>query len=59
MNTHSIDQISKTGNLDGNLILRQYDFDLMAKFMKIKSNDPNLTQKRIAKQIGFSDGTLS
>ena len=59
MNTYSIDQISKTGNLDSSLILRQYELDLMAKFTEIKSNDPKLTQKRIAKQIGFSDSTLS
>ena len=38
--TFSLQQISQTGNLDSNLILRQYKFDLMARFMEIKSNNP-------------------
>ena len=32
MNTFSLEQISKTGNLDSNSVLRQYQLDLMAKF---------------------------
>ena len=36
-NTFSIQQISQTGNLDYNLILRQYKLDLMARFMEIKT----------------------
>ena len=59
MNTYSLEQISRTGNLDINLILRQYKLDLMCKFMDIKSNNPKLTQKQIAKQIGSSDSNLS
>ena len=59
MNTYSLEQISKTGNLDSDLILRHYKLDLMNKFIEIKSNNPKLTQKGIAKQIGYSDSTLS
>ena len=33
-NTFSLDQISKTGNHDSNLINRQYKQDLMARFME-------------------------
>ena len=33
-NTFSIQKISKTGNLDKNLISRQYKINLMAKFME-------------------------
>ena len=35
-NTFSLEQISKTGNLDANLILRQYKLDLMSRFMEKK-----------------------
>ena len=44
-NIFSLEQISKTGNLDANLILRQYKLDLMSRFMEMKSNNPKLTQK--------------
>ena len=57
-NTFSLEQISKTGNLDANLILRQYKLDIMAKFMETKSNNPKLTQKQIAKSLGYSDSTV-
>ena len=57
-NTFSLKQISKTGNLDANLILRQYKLDIMARFMETKSNNPKLTQKQIAKSLGYSDSTV-
>ena len=57
-NTFSLEQISKTGNLDANLILRQYKLDLMSRFMEMKSNNPKFTQKQISKELGFSDSTL-
>ena len=59
MNTYLLEHISRNGNLDNNLILRQYKLDLMCRFLETKSNNPKLTQKEIAKQIGFSDSTLS
>ena len=49
MNSYSLEQISKTGNLDSALILRQYKLDFLCKFMQIISNNPELTQKEIAK----------
>ena len=30
----------------------------MARFMEMKSNNPKLTQKEIAKELGYSDSTL-
>ena len=57
-NTFSLEQISKTGELNANLILRQYKLDLMARFMEKKSNNPKLTQKEIAKELGYSSSTL-
>ena len=48
-NTFSLDKISKTGNLDSNLITRQYKVDVMATFMEKKSKNPKLKQSETAK----------
>ena len=47
----SLEQTSKTSNLDSNLILRQYKLDLKAWFMEIKSINPKLRQDQIAKEL--------
>ena len=47
-NTFSLQQISRTGNLDSNLISRQYKLNLMADFMRIKHKNPKLKQSEIA-----------
>ena len=39
-NTYSLDQIQKTGDLNADLIMRQYKLNKMAKFMEIKSKKP-------------------
>ena len=57
-NTFSLEQISETGNLDSNLILRQYKLDPMARFMEIKSVNTKLKQNQIAKELGYSNSTL-
>ena len=57
-NTFSLEQISKTGNLDSNLILRQYKLNLIARFMEIKSVNPKIRQDKIAKEVGCSSFTL-
>ena len=31
---------------------------MMLKFMEIKTNEPNLTQKQISSQLGYSDSTI-
>ena len=53
-NTFPSEQISKRGNFDSNLILRQYKLYLMAKFMEIKSVNPKLRQDQIPKELGCS-----
>ena len=50
--------ISKTGNLDFNLISRQYKLKLLAKFMQIKFQNSKLKQSEIADQLGYSSSTL-
>ena len=57
-NTFSLQQLSQTGNLDSNLITRQYQLDLMARFMETKSVHPNLKQSEIAKELGCSNSTF-
>ena len=42
--TFCLQQISKTGNVDANLISRNYKLDLKIRFMEIKSVNPSLTQ---------------
>ena len=57
-NSFALQQISQTGNLDSNLITRQYKLDLMARFMEIKSINPRLRKNEIAKKLRCSIGTL-
>ena len=58
INTYSPDQIKKTGDLNADLILRQYKLDKMAKFLEIKSNNPKLKQSEIAKLLELSTSTI-
>ena len=51
-NRFSLQQISKTGNLDSNLISRQYKLNLMGKFMQVKFEKPRLKQSEITDQLG-------
>ena len=53
-NTFSLQQISRTSNLDANLISRQNKLSLMADFLRIKYENPNLKQSEIANQVGYS-----
>ena len=57
-NTFCLEQISRTGNLDATLILRQNKLDFMARFMELKSINPKMEQKDIAKDLGYSNCTL-
>ena len=50
-NTFSLQQMSQTGNLDSNLLLRHYKLDLMARFKGRKSMNPNSKQSEVAKEI--------
>ena len=54
----SLQQISRTGNLDSNLISRQYKLYSMSKFMCIKFENPKMKQSEIANQLGYSTSTL-
>ena len=59
MNTSfSLKQTSKTGNLDSTLISRQYKQNLMAIFMQIKIETPNLKQSEKTDQLDYSNSKL-
>ena len=53
-NTLSLKQTAETGDLNADLIMRQFELDKMATFMEIKPNSPKLKQSEIAKQLEIS-----
>ena len=54
----SLQQISGTGNLDANLISRQYKLNLMSDFVRLKNENPRKKQSKIANQLSYSSLTL-
>ena len=54
----SLQKISRTGNLDSNLLSRQSKLNLMADFMRMKYENPNMKQSAIANQLDYSTSTL-
>ena len=57
-NSFSLQQMSRTGDLESNLISRQYKINLMADFMRVKYENPKMKQSEIANQLGYSTSTL-
>ena len=57
-NTFSLQFITRTSNLDANLISRQYKLNLMTDFMRVKYEKTKPKQKEIANQLGYSTSTL-
>ena len=53
-NDFFLQQISRTGSFDGNLISRQYKLNLMAALMRIKYENLKFKQSYIANQISYS-----
>ena len=50
-NTFSIEQISETGDLKVDLIMRQNKLDKLARFMEIKSINSKLRQSEVAREL--------
>ena len=57
-NSFSSQQISKTGNLDSNLISNQHKLNLMAEFMRIKYENRKSKQSELPNQLGDYSSTL-
>ena len=58
INSFSLQKVSRTGNLDSNLISRQYKLNFMANFTRIKYQNLKLKQSEIANELGYSSSTL-
>ena len=56
--TFSLQQISRTSNLDANLISRQYKLKLKADFIRIKYENPRMKQSERANQISYTSSAL-
>ena len=50
--------MGKAGDLNADLTRRQYKLDKLAKFMGVKSTNPNLKQSEKAKELKISCPTL-
>ena len=57
-NSFSLKQITKTGDLNADLIMRQNRLDRKAKLMEIKSINSKLKQSEIAKYLEISSSTI-
>ena len=53
-----LEQIAKTGDLNADLIMRQYKLDKMANFMMNMSNNPKMKQSEIARELKLSSSTI-
>ena len=57
-NNFTLQQKSRTCNLDSDLIPRQNKLNLMADFLRLKYENPKLKQSEKAKQLCHSTSTL-
>ena len=53
-----LEQITETGHLIADLIIRQNNLEKMANFMKIKSIKPKSDQSELARELKLSSSTL-
>ena len=57
-NTPSLNETTKTANMDSNLLTRHYKIKLMNDFMHIKYQNPKMKQSEIANHLNMSSSTL-
>ena len=57
-NNFTLQQISRTRNLDSNLISRHYKLNLLDDFMRIKCENSKVKQSEIANMLTYSTSTL-
>ena len=56
--TPSLNEISKTANMDPNLLTRHYKLKLMNDFMYMKYQNPKLKQSELANSLNMSSSTI-
>ena len=54
----SYDNMINSRSIEPSDIIRTFKLDRCCDFMEEKYNNPKLTQKKICKQLGFSDRTI-
>ena len=58
MNTLSINESNKNSTMDPNMLTKYYKLNLMNDFMKIKYQNPKMTQTEISSQLNMSPSTI-
>ena len=58
MNTPSLNEINKNSTMDPNMLTKYYKLKLMNDFMKIKYQNPKMTQLQISSQLNMSPSTI-
>ena len=56
--TPSLNEISKTANMDPNLLTRHYKLKIMNDFMYMKYQNPTLKQSELANNLNMSSSTI-
>ena len=57
-NTPSLNEINKNSAMDPNMLTKYYKLKLMNDFMKIKYQNPKMTQSEISSQLNMSSSTI-
>ena len=57
-NTPSLNEINKNCSMDLNMLTKYYKLKLMDDFMKIKYQNPKMTQSEISSQLNMSSSTI-
>ena len=57
-NTPSLNEINKNSAMDPNMLTKYYKLKFMNDFMKIKYQNPKMTQSEISSQLNMSSSTI-
>ena len=57
-NTPSLNEINKSSTMDPNMLTKYYKLKIMNDFMKIKYQNPKMTQSEISSQLNMSPSTI-
>ena len=57
-NTPSLNEINKNSTMDPNMLTKHYKLKIMNDFLKIKYQNPKMTQSEISSQLNMSSSTI-